>query len=99
MYASLLLNCGKCGRILINIYCPFLLHHFEDLLTLQYTMLTGKPPFQGQRCDDDAAADITQRIKGGQFRMDTEEWDVVSDEAKKLIKGLTLLHQIPFFFH
>ena len=54
--------------------------------SFQYTMLSGKVPFQSRSRDDSAAA-IMQRIKGGEFNLKGQEWEKVSDVAKKLIKG------------
>lgn len=50
-------------------------------------MLSGKVPFQG--FGTDRASKIMDRIKGGQFTMSGPEWDVVSDNAKQLIQGMT----------
>lgn len=60
---------------------------FLWLLCFQYTMLIGSPPFQGRSCQTDCANDIIGRIKNGEFRMDSAEWDDISSEAKRLIKG------------
>lgn len=56
-------------------------------ILFQYTMLIGSPPFQGRSCHNDSANDIMSRIKTGEFRMDSVEWDDISSEAKRLIKG------------
>lgn len=50
-------------------------------------MLSGKVPFQSTSHVDLAAA-IMQKIKGGQFDLSGPEWKDVSDNAKKLIKGM-----------
>ena len=60
---------------------------FTILFIFQYTMLSGKAPFQSRSRDASAAA-IMKRIKGGEFSMKGKEWKDVSDQAKKLIKGL-----------
>ena len=53
-------------------------------------MLSGKAPFQRSSRDDSAAA-IMHRIKGGDFHLEGSEWQSVSDEAKKLIKGKSVI--------
>ena len=58
-----------------------------SLGVILYTMLSGKAPFQRSSRDDSAAA-IMQRIKGGEFKVNSTEWGSVSEEAKKIIKGL-----------
>ncbi|KAL5010745.1 hypothetical protein ScPMuIL_013050 [Solemya velum] len=58
-----------------------------SLGVILYTMLSGKVPFQSTSHVDLAAA-IMQKIKGGQFDLSGPEWKDVSDNAKKLIKGL-----------
>ena len=52
----------------------------------QYTMLSGKVPFQTHKKEDTATA-IMQRIKVGQFDLNGQEWQVVSQVAKDLIQG------------
>ena len=54
-------------------------------------MLSGKVPFQS-RSRDDTAAKIMQRIKGGEFKLKGADWEKVSDEAKRLIKGECYLY-------
>jgi len=58
-------------------------------------MLIGRPPFQ-VGCKNDSAAAIMQRIKNGDFCMENSDWDRVSEEAKKLIKGMYLAEE--YFF-
>ena len=53
---------------------------------LQYTMLSGRVPFQRHSREGNAAA-IMEKIKGGEFSLDGPEWESVSDAAKKLIQG------------
>jgi ribosomal protein S6 kinase alpha-5 len=52
-----------------------------------YTMLSGQVPFRGSSRDYSAAT-IMERIRGGEFSMSGDAWDGVSDQAKKIIKGL-----------
>lgn len=55
-------------------------------------MLIGRPPFQASGPENNNnAVDIMKRIKGGEFSMDSPEWSRVSDEAKKIIQGITIL--------
>ncbi|XP_064621307.1 ribosomal protein S6 kinase alpha-5-like isoform X2 [Lineus longissimus] len=58
-----------------------------SLGVILYTMLSGKAPFQS-RSREDSAASIMQRIKGGEFTFTAPAWERVSDQAKRLIKGL-----------
>lgn len=53
---------------------------------LQYTMLSGRAPFQARSREDSAAA-IMARIKGGQFDFNGPEWQHVSPQAKNVTKG------------
>jgi hypothetical protein len=53
---------------------------------LQYTMLSGKVPFQA-RDKSDSASSIMKRIKDGQFDLSSSEWNDVSQKAKDLIQG------------
>lgn len=59
---------------------------------LQYTMLTGKPPFYLGGTDHNRRdmLNMMRRIKAGSFRVDTIEWQYISEEAKNLIKGMYL---------
>lgn len=59
------------------------------VVIVQYTMLTGKPPFHtsGITHAENAMIDMMRLIKAGNFKTDTPEWQYVSDEAKSLIKG------------
>ncbi|CAH1791260.1 unnamed protein product [Owenia fusiformis] len=58
-----------------------------SLGVILYTMLSGKAPFQS-RCSEDTAEKIMQRIKSGKFIISGKDWDVVSDQAKRLIQGM-----------
>ncbi|ESO87773.1 hypothetical protein LOTGIDRAFT_166364 [Lottia gigantea] len=58
-----------------------------SLGVILYTMLSGKAPFRAQSKDDTASA-IMEKIKGGVFNLSSSDWQSVSDQAKKLIKGL-----------
>ncbi|XP_050404797.1 ribosomal protein S6 kinase alpha-5 [Patella vulgata] len=58
-----------------------------SLGVILYTMLSGKAPFRA-RSKEDTASDIMDRIKGGDFNLTDSDWHTVSDQAKKLIKGL-----------
>ncbi|CAJ0924350.1 unnamed protein product [Ranitomeya imitator] len=61
-----------------------------SLGVIMYTMLCGQVPFQGARggSPQSRAADIINKIKEGDFMMQGESWEHVSDEAKELVKGL-----------
>ncbi|XP_077311968.1 ribosomal protein S6 kinase alpha-4-like isoform X2 [Lithobates pipiens] len=61
-----------------------------SLGVIMYTMLCGQVPFQGARSGSphSRAADIINKIKEGDFVMQGESWEHVSDEAKELVKGL-----------
>jgi len=59
----------------------------------QYTMLTGKPPFLDigyHELSDSTMLDMMQRIKAGSYSQDTSEWQCISEDAKKLIRGTSL---------
>jgi len=61
-------------------------------VVLQYTMLTGKPPFLDVDCrelSDSAIRSMMQRIKVGSYSRDTPEWQCISDDAKKLVQGIS----------
>ncbi|XP_013401008.1 ribosomal protein S6 kinase alpha-5 [Lingula anatina] len=58
-----------------------------SLGVILYTMLSGKAPFQTDS-KDERAASIMHKIKEGEFTFSGQEWNMVSEEAKKLIKGL-----------
>lgn len=61
--------------------------HTQTIMDIfQYTMLSGRAPFQS-RSKDDTSASIIARIKDGSFDMSGPEWISVSSQAKKLIKG------------
>lgn len=57
-------------------------------------MLCGQVPFQGARggSPQSRAADIIHKIKEGDFVMQGESWEHVSDEAKELVKGRSLMY-------
>jgi hypothetical protein len=53
-------------------------------------MLIGKPPFYkmtNMDCKDVTTLGMMQRIKDGNFDVNTEEWQFVSEQAKSLITG------------
>lgn len=50
-------------------------------------MLSGKAPFQSSSHRDCSAAAIMERIRGGEFNTTGKEFELVSDQAKKLIEG------------
>ena len=59
-------------------------------MLLQYTMLTGKPPFlvEGYReLSESAMMSMMQHIMAGSYSQDTPEWQCISDDAKKLVQG------------
>ena len=62
---------------------------FSFLLSssFQFTMLSGKVPFQSSNRDRSAES-IMSKIKGGEFSMKGSDWETVSDDAKTLIRGL-----------
>ncbi len=62
---------------------------FDDVqpTSFQYTMLSGKAPFQSSSHRDCSAAAIMERIKGGEFNTACKEFELVSDQAKKLVEG------------
>ena len=51
-------------------------------------MLSGKAPFQTSSRNCSAAA-VMEKIQGGEFKMDGPDWNMVSDDAKKIIKGMS----------
>jgi hypothetical protein len=55
-----------------------------SVLFLQYTILSGHPPFHAQSASTE---DIMDRIKGGRFSLNGEEWTGVSNAARSVIKG------------
>ncbi|XP_028838426.1 ribosomal protein S6 kinase alpha-4 isoform X1 [Denticeps clupeoides] len=61
-----------------------------SLGVILYTMLSGQVPFQTEKkgLTSSHAADIMQKIKEGDFSLDSEAWRGVSDEAKDLVRGL-----------
>lgn len=50
-------------------------------------MLTGRSPFHSPSRDSSAAA-IMKRITAGDFALNTSQWDVVSEDAKEIVRGL-----------
>lgn len=54
---------------------------------MQYTMLSGRAPFQDHN-KEESAETIMQRIRGGEFDMSGPEWSSVSEAAKDLIQGM-----------
>lgn len=60
------------------------------LCDLQYTMLTGKPPFLDtgyHELSESTMFGMMQRIKAGNYSQHISEWQSISDDAKKLIQG------------
>jgi len=60
-------------------------------MLLQYTMLTGMPPFLdvgNRELSESAMTGMMQRIKVGSYSQDTAEWQCISDDAKKLVQGI-----------
>uniref|UniRef100_A0A7S1ZMN4 Protein kinase domain-containing protein n=1 Tax=Trieres chinensis TaxID=1514140 RepID=A0A7S1ZMN4_TRICV len=51
-----------------------------------YLLLGGSVPFKGS-----SLSEIFERIADGRFQFPPEYWDVVSDEAKDLVRGLLTL--------
>lgn len=58
----------------------------DAIFCFQYTMLSGKVPFQVGSAEDQATA-IMHEIKIGRFSFKGSAWDSVSDCAKSLIQG------------
>lgn len=58
-----------------------------SLGVILYTMLSGRAPFQ-HNGEEESAANIMQRIRGGEVNMTGTEWQSVSESAKDLILGL-----------
>ncbi|XP_042897727.1 ribosomal protein S6 kinase alpha-5 isoform X2 [Parasteatoda tepidariorum] len=58
-----------------------------SLGVILFAMLSGKTPFQTYSREVSASA-IMQRIQEGEFSFSGPQWDVVSKEAKEVIKGL-----------
>ena len=50
---------------------------------IMYILLTGEPPFNGATDQD-----VVDSIKVGQFSLEGEQWEHVSDEAKQLLTQL-----------
>lgn len=46
-----------------------------------YVLLVGYPPFQGETTEE-----LFSKIKKGDYKMRGEEWDIISDDAKDLVK-------------
>ena len=66
---------------------PFLIRLVSFCHLIQFTMLSGKVPFQSSNRDRSAES-IMSKIKGGEFSMKGSDWETVSDDAKTLIRGL-----------
>lgn len=58
-----------------------------SLGVILFTMLSGSVPFQSYSREASAAA-IMQRIREGEFSFSAPQWDLVSGQAKSVIKGL-----------
>ena len=52
---------------------------------IMYMMLSGQPPFKGENDEE-----IFQAIKNGKYNFDEEKWDIISNDAKDLIKNLLI---------
>eukprot|EP00184_Porphyridium_aerugineum_P003732 CAMPEP_0184696982 /NCGR_PEP_ID=MMETSP0313-20130426/4123_1 /TAXON_ID=2792 /ORGANISM="Porphyridium aerugineum, Strain SAG 1380-2" /LENGTH=485 /DNA_ID=CAMNT_0027155741 /DNA_START=196 /DNA_END=1653 /DNA_ORIENTATION=+ len=50
---------------------------------IMYNLLSGKRPFEGTK-----RPEVLAKIKEGQFTFPNEDWDDISAEAKRLIRGL-----------
>lgn len=48
-----------------------------------YVLLSGYPPFNGSSDEE-----IMEQVKIGKFSMEGDEWDIISDKAKSLIKNM-----------
>ena len=84
-----LLICGPSGSFYI--YC-FLFHFrfFQSLIILH--RLCGYPPFYA-----DNAPALFKRIMEVQYDFDDPSWDVISNDAKNLVKALLLKEPQPAF--
>lgn len=58
-----------------------------SLGVILYTMLSGKAPFQSYSREASAAV-IMHRIKEGEFNFSGVQWEIVSSQAKDVIRGL-----------
>ncbi|XP_013792506.1 ribosomal protein S6 kinase alpha-5-like, partial [Limulus polyphemus] len=58
-----------------------------SLGVILYTMLSGKAPFQSYSREASAAT-VMQRIREGEFSFSDSAWNMVSQQAKDVIKGL-----------
>lgn len=59
-----------------------------SFFNLQYTMLSGKAPFQNSnRSRNSNAQEVMDRIRAGEFKLSGPSWDVVSSDAKAIIRG------------
>jgi len=54
---------------------------------LTYILLAGYPPFWGEM------AELLERIKAGEYSMEYEGWELVSEDAKDVIRGLLCMDQ------
>lgn len=76
-----------CYTLFIRKCYTLFIHKCSCLSVSQYTMLSGRAPFQDQQ-QEDTADNIMKKIRGGEFSMSGPEWQAVSDSAKDLIQGL-----------
>ena len=54
-----------------------------SLGVIMYILLSGEPPFNGE-----TDYEIVERIKAGEYSLEGEHWDQISDQAKNLIELL-----------
>ena len=59
--------------------------------SFQYTMLSGKVPFQPKQYTNQSAIGIMKSIMQGEVSFNGEEWRDVSLSAKGLIQGMLLI--------
>ena len=78
----------------MSVYVSVCMSDCICLCISQYTMLTGKPPFLYigyHELSDSAMLGMMQRIKAGSYSQDTPEWQCISEDAKKLIQGTSVI--------